>query len=253
CSVATTNVADRMVNMIGAAFSQLDGYGVAEGATGIGAGYAILSGKDHRYEDAPFVNQLVVSANVGPGSPTADGWTTYGMPVVGGPMYRDSLEIDELKMPIRYKHLRLRGGTGGAGEHRGGLSADIAYGPTKHPLTVIYLQDSQVHAPKGVRGGDDGVRAAGWRISRNGDEELLPNSTYIELVEGELVRGFDSSGGGYGAPRARDPRLVLDDVLEGWETVDRARSLYGVAFSGAIDDESLAIDQQETARLRAAA
>ena len=38
CSVATTNIADRLVNMVGSAFSQIDGFGVAEGATGVGVG-----------------------------------------------------------------------------------------------------------------------------------------------------------------------------------------------------------------------
>ena len=250
CSMATTNVADRLVNMIGSAFSQLDGLGVAEGATGIGVGYAVLSGKDHRFGDAPFVNQLVVSANGGPGSPTADGWTTYGMPVVSGLMYRDSLEIDELKMPITYKHVRLRGGTGGAGKQRGGLSCDIAFAPTHHPVTAIFQHDSQIHAPKGVRGGHSGVNGAAWHVLADGTEVVLPNSCMVELKPGEYLRGFDSSGGGYGQPLERDPDLVLDDVLEGWETLERATTIYGVAFSGSPGDGSLAVDATATARLR---
>lgn len=252
CSVATTNIADRLVSMVGSAFSQLDGHGLAEGATGVGVGYAVLSGKDHRYDDAPFVNQLVVAANGGPASPEADGWATYGLPVVSGLMYRDSIEIDELKMPIIYKHLRLRGGTGGAGKHRGGTSCDIAYGPTRHPVTAIYQLDSQYYAPKGVRGGLDGQTAGGWHVLADGTEVALPNSIQVELKQGEYLRGFDSSGGGYGDPMERDPALVLDDVLEGWETIERARDIYGVAFTGSIDDDSLAIDAGATAARRAA-
>ncbi|MGE3595979.1 MAG: hydantoinase B/oxoprolinase family protein [Dehalococcoidia bacterium] len=250
CSMATTNVADRLVNMMGAAFAQIEGYGVAEGATGIGVGYAVLSGRDHRYDEAPFVNQLVISVNGGPASAQADGWMTYGMPVVSGLMYRDSIEIDELKMPIRYRHLRLRGGTGGAGRYRGGLSCDLAYGPIKNPVTVIFAQDTQINAPKGVRGGRDGVHAAAWFIDRGGDMRPLANNTQIELKQGEAVLGFDSSGGGYGDPRTRNPKWVLDDVLEGWETVERARDLYGVVFKGSLDDDTLAVDEAQTAKLR---
>lgn len=252
CSVATTNVADRLVNMVSSAFSQLEGYGISEGATGVGVGYAVLSGKDHRYDDAAFVNQLVVSANGGPASPCADGWTTYGLPVVSGLMYRDSIEIDELKMPIIYSHMRLRGGTGGAGRHRGGLSCDLAYGPTELPVTAIYQQDSQVYAPKGVCGGQDGQTAAAWHVLADGTEVKLPNSMQVELKKDEFLRGFDSSGGGYGDPRQRDPALVLDDVLEGWETLQRATEVYGVAFTGSIEDETLAVDTDATAALRAA-
>lgn len=253
CSVATTNIADRLVNMVGSAFSQIDGFGIAEGATGVGVGYAVLSGQDHRYDDAPFVNQLVVAVNGGPASPHADGWTTYGLPVVSGLMYRDSIEIDELKMPIIYKHIRLRGATGGAGKHRGGMSCDIAYGPTEYPVTAIYQLDSQYFAPKGVRGGQDGLTAGGWHVLADGSEVALPNSIQVELKKGEYLRGFDSSGGGYGNPRERDPALVLEDVLEGWETVERARATYGVAFKGSLEREDIEVDADATAALRKSA
>jgi N-methylhydantoinase B len=44
---------------------------------------------------------------------------------------------------------------------------------------------------------------------------------------------------------------VLHDVIEKWETPQRAREIYGVAFSGSLDDESLAVDVTATAELRA--
>lgn len=250
CSVATTNVADRLVNMVASAFAQLEGQGLAEGATGVGVGYAVLSGKDHRYADAPFVNQLVVSTAGGPASPKADGWVTYGLPVVSGLMYRDLLEIDELKMPIIYKHVRLLAGTGGAGRHRGGPSCDLAYGPTQYDVTAIYQADGQFYAPKGVQGGGDGILSGGWHIKADGSEERLPNSTQVVLKKGEYLRGLDSSGGGYGDPRERDPALVLEDVLEGYETMERARDVYRVVLTGSVDDDTLAIDMGATREIR---
>ena len=55
CSTATTNVSERLVNITQSAFAQLgDGHGLAEGGTGLGAGMAVLSGKDHRRNDAPL-------------------------------------------------------------------------------------------------------------------------------------------------------------------------------------------------------
>ncbi|MGZ5908728.1 MAG: hypothetical protein ACXWLB_02565 [Reyranella sp.] len=44
---------------------------------------------------------------------------------------------------------------------------------------------------------------------------------------------------------------MLHDVIEKWETPQRARELYGVVFSGSIDDESLAVDVAATTALRA--
>ena len=41
------------------------------------------------------------------------------------------------------------------------------------------------------------------------------------------------------------------DVLEGWETREKARDVYGVVFTGEIDDESLEPDIAATEARRA--
>jgi N-methylhydantoinase B len=252
CSVATTNVADRLVNCTGAAFAQLgEGYGLAEGGIGLGVASAVVSGKDHRHNDEPYVNQLILTNNGGPASARADGWVTYGLPVVGGLMYRDSVEIDELKHPMEFKHMRLVAGTGGAGKFRGCPGLDIAIAPKEHAMTVIYPCDGQHFPAKGVRGGQDGELAAGWHVSANGLETKLANVVNIDIRKGEAIRGRDCSGGGYGNPRERDPRRVLHDVLERWETPERAADIYGVVLTGSAEDDSLAIDIPATQRLRA--
>ena len=66
---------------------------------------AVLSGKDHRRQNARYVNRMMLSTNGGPASPTADGWVNYAIPVIAGLMYRDSVEIDELKHPFRVESL----------------------------------------------------------------------------------------------------------------------------------------------------
>jgi N-methylhydantoinase B len=62
----------------------------------------------------------------------------------------------------------------------------------------------------------------------------------------------ESGGGGYGDPTERDPERVRFDVLEEWVSPEAARDLYGVAFSGATEDESLAVDEAKTRALREA-
>lgn len=249
CSLATTNVTDRLINCVGAAFAQLGApYGVAEGAVGVGVGYAVLSGHDRRSGE-PFVNQLVVSANGGPGSAYADGWITYGVPCVSGLMYRDSVEIDEVKMPILYKHLRLLADTGGAGRFRGGPAFELAYTPKADPITVIYPCDGQVNPPKGVAGGADGRTAESWLETADGTRTRLPNSTTLVLQPGEIIHGVDASGGGYGSPLERDPRLVLEDVLEGWESTEHATETYGVEF--AETETGLVVNEAATDKRRA--
>ena len=78
CSMATTNIADRIVNTTQSAFAAIgDGHGLAEGAMGMGAGAGVISGHDWR-RDGPYINQEWVIANGGPGTPTTDGWLNYG-------------------------------------------------------------------------------------------------------------------------------------------------------------------------------
>jgi N-methylhydantoinase B len=252
CSVATTNVADRLVNCAGAVFAQLgDGYGLAEGGVGMGGSSSVISGKDHRYNDEPYVNQLILTNNGGPASPLADGWVTYGLPVVSGLMYRDSIEIDELKHPIEFTYMRLVPGSGGAGKTRGAPGSETAFRPKEHPVTVIYPRDGEKYPAKGVQGGHDGLCGEGWHISANGAQTRLANVAHVEIRKNEVLRTFDCSGGGYGDPLTRDPRRVARDVLEGWETAERARSVYGVVLSGSADDETLSVDVEATAAARA--
>jgi N-methylhydantoinase B len=43
---------------------------------------------------------------------------------------------------------------------------------------------------------------------------------------------------------------VLHDVLEGLVSAQAARDVYGVAVTGSVEDDTLAIDEQATAALR---
>ena len=130
CSMATTNIGDRIVNATQAAFAEFGkGYGLAEGSMGMGIGAAVISGKDRRFGGAPYINQEWLVVNGGPGTPTSDGWLNYGLPVAAGLMYRGSVEVEESKHPILVKHMRVIPGGGGAGEFRGAPGADVMYGP----------------------------------------------------------------------------------------------------------------------------
>ncbi|MEQ8661230.1 MAG: hypothetical protein RLW62_10465 [Gammaproteobacteria bacterium] len=44
---------------------------------------------------------------------------------------------------------------------------------------------------------------------------------------------------------------MLKDVLERWESIERARDVYGVVLTGSVDDDTLAIDAAATAARRA--
>ncbi len=251
CSVATTNVADRLINIVQAAFAEIgEGSGLAEGGVGMGAGFAVVSGKDHRHDNEDYVNQLIAGSAGGPASPVADGWIGYGIPVVAGLMYRDSIEVDELKHPLQFDFARIVPASGGAGRFRGAPGLEVGYGPRENQMEVIWPCDGTVYAPKGVRGGQDGAACRHVRINANGHEEELGGLAILRLAKGEKVHGNSAGGGGYGNPLERDPARVLRDVLEGYETARRAREIYGVVLTGSVEDESLALDLAATGALR---
>ena len=120
----------------------------------------------------------------------------------------------------------------------------------EEPVDALWPCDGTHYPPRGVRGGADGERARHWKVSANGDEEELPNVVITTLKKGEFVRGNTTSGGGYGNPLERDPKRVLKDVLDGFETVQRALDVYGVVFSGNVETEDLAVDAAATDRAR---
>ena len=70
------------------------------------------------------------------------------------------------------------------------------------------------------------------------------------ITERQAIRGRDSSGGGYGDPLSRLSQMVLCDVLEGYESRTKAKEVYGVIFTGKIEDETLEVDVDATEQCR---
>tara|TARA_B110000259_G_scaffold185051_1_gene233328 strand:+ start:8114 stop:9907 length:1794 start_codon:yes stop_codon:yes gene_type:complete len=251
CSVATTNVSDRMVNLVGHAFSQLGNkYGLAEGAVGLGVAMSVVSGTDPRFSNNNFVNQLHLSANGGPASALADGWITFGLPVCAGLIYRDSVEVDELKHPMEVRQLSLISGTGGAGRKRGAPAMVIDFVSKSENFTIIYPGDGQEFAPRGAVGGEDGTLAERWVFRKDGSNKKLGNAQEVKLGIGDMIRGIDCSGGGYGFAFEREANLVLEDVVCGFETIDRAKNTYGVVVIKNLITNNFTIDQKKTSKIR---
>ncbi|MEU7815943.1 hydantoinase B/oxoprolinase family protein [Pseudonocardia sp. NPDC049154] len=246
CSVATTNVADRVTNLVQRAIAELGpGVGMAEAGLVQPPAWAVISGADPRTGGTPFVNQILFpGVTGGPGTPWADGWLTFGHAGNAGMMLRDSVEIDEIHHPILVTQQRILPDTEGAGRFRGAPGARVEYGPTTAPLTITYGSDGALHPAAGAAGGTAGARARQLLRRADGSLEDLPVSGLVELRPGETVVSESCGGGGYGAPHDRDPVSVAHDVLEGWITPGRAREVYGVAVRDG------GVDEAETSRLR---
>ncbi|MCK1663536.1 hydantoinase B/oxoprolinase family protein [Bradyrhizobium sp. 153] len=254
CSIATTNVADRLVNLVQSALAGLGGgIGLAEGGLCMSVASAVISGTDFRNGGRPYISQMTLASNGGPASPHADGWGTYGIPAASGLTYRDSVEINEIKFPMIVDHLRLVPGSGGAGAQRGGLALETRYRVREGAMTVATSSDGQVFAPKGVLEGQPGALAESYIINEDGQEERIPGFGVRVINKGQAVRGTTNGGGGFGDPADRDPALVLRDVSEMRETLERARDVYQVVLTGDATAGTLAINEIGTVQLRSAA
>lgn len=231
CSVATTNVADRLISITQSALSRLgDDLGLAEGGVGMGPGMGVISGVDPRAEGAPYINQLFVSSIGGPGSPRQDGWLTFGVPVDGGLMYRDSVEIVEQKYPIRIDEVRVLEDSEGAGRRRGAPGARTVYGATTDPVTVAYMVDGCMFPPQGVRGGLAAAPHGAHLLRADGTVAPADLVGQVTLFPGERIVETGGGGGGFGLPLEREPDRVRRDVEARFVSPERAAEIYGVCL-----------------------
>jgi len=248
CSVATTNVFDRLANVVQRGIAELaPGHGMAEVGLSLPASVSVISGEDPRHGGAPFINQLILAWTGGPGGPVEDGWLTMGGPGDGGALLRDSVEIDELKHPLVVWEQRLMPDTEGAGRRRGAPSAYGEFGPADTSMDAFFLSDGTVNPPQGAQGGLAGSRANQFLRRTDGTLVALDLCGSVTVRDGERLVSISTGGGGYGPPAQREPSRVADDVREGLVTTERARDVYRVAV-----DEDGVVDDTATRALRGA-
>ena len=229
CSTATTNLADRIANVVQRGIADLcEGYGLAECGAVIPAAAAVVSGRDPRDDGRPFVNQIFLAVTGGAGTPWTDAWLTIFHVGCAGMLRRDSVEIAELTHPLLVWEQRLVPDSEGAGRFRGAPAAYVEYGPVDTSMTVAYGCDGASEPAQGARSGLPGAGTRHYKRDTDGSlSELLPYGL-VTLADGERIASITPAGGGYGPPRDRDPELVRRDVVEGLVSRERARDVYGV-------------------------
>jgi N-methylhydantoinase B len=77
-------------------------------------------------------------------------------------------------------------------------------------------------------GADGGHEGAPGEVTVDGRE--LPTKRLTSLDPRAAVRLDLPGGGGVGDPRERDPRAVLNDVVDGYVSLEAAQRLYGVTI-----------------------
>jgi N-methylhydantoinase B len=234
CSVATTNLADRVTSGVQRAIAEIaPGFGMAEGAPIFPPAGGVISGNDPRRRDEPFVNQVHLGLTGGAGAPGTDGWLTIVHVGNGGICRHDCIEVDELHHPIRIRERRIVTDSEGAGQFRGAPAVRVELGPIDGcRMRIFYTADGTISPALGARGGLPGGRIQAIKRTRSGEEIPQPSCAGVALEPGETIISVSAGGGGYGSPLARDPDRVAHDVAEGWISPGRATDVYGVVLDG---------------------
>ena len=155
------------------------------------------------------------------------------------------IEICEIKSPILFDSVRLRQDSGGAGKFRGGLGIEAVFSMEIDGRLRNMMIRSEC-LPWGVQGGKHGAANEAYVIKPEGPEERLPRATDFPLPKGWKVRLRTGGGGGYGDPVERDEAEVLQDVVNGYVSLQSAERDYGVV----IDPLRLTLDHDATSRKR---
>jgi N-methylhydantoinase B len=158
------------------------------------------------------------------------------------------VEAQEANQPIVVERFELIRDSGGAGTYRGGcgIRRDLRLFADEGKLTN--LSERQRFAPYGLFGGEPGMLGR-TVMNPEADAEAVHGKESREVAYGDVVSFQQSGAGGYGDPLGRDPRRVLDDVLDEYVSVEAARSRYGVVI--AEDDGEPTLDEAATLTLRA--
>jgi N-methylhydantoinase B len=157
------------------------------------------------------------------------------------------VEIEETKDPVIVERYELIADSGGPGRFRGGLGVRRDY-RLHGPARIISVLERCTSPHWGIAGGKDGARNFGVLESSIHGTVEIAKTPDMPMAAGDLISIRTGGGGGFGDPRERDPAAVLHDVLDGYVSIDAARTEYAVA----IDPATLTIDDEATARARTA-
>ena len=156
-------------------------------------------------------------------------------------------EFMEMEYPLRMERYAIAPDSGGPGKYRGGCGIIRDVRILANEGTFGLRVENNIFPTWGVSGGMGGGTS---RVVMNpgtpNEKEIRAFSDDNIWKKGDLVRVYTAGGGGWGDPLERGADLVLDDVLDGFVSVEAAQHSYGVV----IDPATVIVDQQATETTR---
>jgi N-methylhydantoinase B len=166
-----------------------------------------------------------------------------GTPIFGAGCANQALEQKERQSPITVQYFKHKTDSMGAGRWRGGCGMDSAMRiDNAGGVLLSYVGDRGKYGPGGPRGLFGGGRAMYQGVTYNPG---TPKEKWLDVMfsgipveTGAILAHYTQGGGGYGNALERDPHAVLEDVLDEFVSIDKAREDYGVVIRP-IDPEIL--------------
>src|SRR5206468_954666 len=166
----------------------------------------------------PFIWHMFHARPGGGATRAGDGWETAGEGQAAGGIKFGSVEVAEVRFPLTFEHHEFRAGSGGAGQHRGGVGAVLRLRvDITEPAVANTAGDGVRHAPYGLLGGQDGLPHR-YRLQSRGRpvRVLKTKEVGIAVRKGDVFLVESSGGGGYGLPSKRAKAARESDRLNGF-------------------------------------
>jgi N-methylhydantoinase B len=184
--------------------------------------------------------------------PNKDGLNNVGFPsgVAGVPA-----EVMENLTSLVLGRREIRPDSGGPGKFRGGCGQYTSFrSRIDRPWSMVGMFDRTKFPAQGTAGGREG--ATGEFSLSNGER---PNPKELIWIQPDVTANVTlPGGGGYFDPFQRDPQRVLEDVAQGYVSLEAAERDFGVKITCSaapgervVLPEQYTIDQAATDRLRA--
>jgi N-methylhydantoinase B len=155
------------------------------------------------------------------------------------------VEVMEAEHPVRIEDYSFVPDSCGAGRYRGGVGIRRSYRILADEALLQMRTDRVRFAPYGLSGGSPGGKSRNFMEIGN-ERTALPGKITTRIGKGTLIIHEQAGAGGFGDPLARDPQLVVEDVLDGKITQAYATEQHAVVLS-----PSRQLDVVATGRLRA--
>jgi N-methylhydantoinase B len=137
------------------------------------------------------------------------------------------LEILEAAYPVRFTQWALRPGSGGDGQHRGGLGAIYEIELLEHTAQGFIFGERGRSAPKGIAGGQPAALNV-FQYHTQGRWQVPPMASKmlgISLQRGDRVRLETPGGGGWGPRDARSAAARAADAAQGYVGTDATHTI----------------------------